>query len=165
MRKALNVNMDEQTIPVHSQTGHCRWATCTPSSQSALLKKKKTLHTSDTSCIHKPHWIPPNDRPFPPLQWMEITFLESAAIHSLTQAVYRSISLTGLITNRAPIKPQTLLKIHILMLSWGESTLTQESARYGHLSLHAPLYSERTLDRNPSHLKRCQISHIFYHSF
>ncbi len=82
------------------------------------IEKNKPLHTSDTSCIHKPHWIPPNDRPFPPLQWMEITFLESAAIHSLTQAVYRSISLTALITNRDPIKPQTLLKIHILMLSW-----------------------------------------------
>ncbi len=69
------------------------------------IEKNKPLHTSDTSCIHKPHWIPPNNRPFPPLQWMEITFLESAAIHSLTQAVYRSISLTALITNRAPIKP------------------------------------------------------------
>lgn len=43
MRKSLHVNIHDQIVPAHSQTGHCRWAMCTPSSQSALLYRIQSI--------------------------------------------------------------------------------------------------------------------------
>lgn len=100
-------------VPVHFQTDHCQLATCTPSSLYALSQQKRLLNM--TGYNHSMHhvlnkfassyiivgfvidlkkWTTQSvASPFPPLQWIAMTLHESAAIHSLTLAVYLSMSL------------------------------------------------------------------------